>query len=159
MTRSRIFDWLAGPRSTRWLGWATLALVAGTLMIVGRFGPTLLTNSENARRTDDLAACRAEARAEIDAADIRVAEASLALLGANTSVSTALALGLVALQQNDDAAVAAQVSDIQQSSIDALKAKADSDAAIDDLRAAASNYGESVVLSREDPDGFLQACR
>lgn len=139
-----VTDWLSGPAATRAIGIATLVVAMAMMVLAGLTIPGLVANTEANRRTDDLAACRAEARAGIDEADIELATAT-------ARVQALVAVGL-------SAAVGEDVESLQQVIGQIQAATATVNEAIDELTLAADRYADAVTLSREDPDRFLYLC-
>lgn len=139
-----IEEWLSGPAATKLIGIATLVVAVSMMVLAALTVPGLVADTAANRRTDDLGACRDEARSGIDDADVDLATAT-------ARVQALVAVGL-------SAAVAEDVESLQQV-IGQIQAATDQvDDAIDDLTEAADRYAAAVTLSREDPDRFLALC-
>lgn len=101
-------------------------------------------NSDEVRRGNDLAACRSEARADID-------DASTALEVANSKLVGLLPAGIAAAMSNPDS--------LDELLVEATAARDELDEALADLQDANARYRAAVELSTDNPDLFLEQCQ
>lgn len=122
---------------------AVLALGLGGLLIA----PAVYSarnNSDEVRRSNELAACRSELRADID-------DATTSLEVANSQLLGLLPEGIAAAM-NDPALLDELLAQAQAASTA-------QDDAVAALLAANARYRDAAELSAEDPERFLQECQ
>lgn len=100
-------------------------------------------SADEVRRSNELAACRSELRADIDDASTRLDAANAQLLGL-------LPAGIAAAMNNTD-----QLAPLLEQAQTATEAQS---IAIDELMAANSRYRSAAELSADDPEAFLAQC-
>lgn len=122
---------------------AVLLLGLGGLFVAPAVYSTR-NSADEVRRSNELAACRSELRADID-------DASTALEVANSQLLGLLPQGIDAAMT--DPAGLAPLLDQAAATRDAQTA------ALDDLLAANARYRDAAELSAADPDAFLAECR
>lgn len=143
--RTRVERFLASPAATTMVGWLTLGCVLLVVTLAFFTVPGIISNTEASRRTDELNACRAEYRSDIDLARIGVERASDARLDAlGQMLSAAVQLDATTLGQ-----VRAQLA--------AAETAVDDELAV--LQQAADAYQVANTLSRVDPEAFLNQCQ
>lgn len=119
----------------------TLALIAMVTMLV--VSVKTLNNTDAASRSDQLNACRAEYRADIDAATATRADAN--------DVLSVLNADILAAAVNRDPSVVPLIAKAKRASLTV-------EAAAQTARVANDAYAAAVTMSRTDPDGFLKTC-
>jgi hypothetical protein len=121
---------------------AVLALGLGGLLIA----PAVYSarnNSDEVRRSNELAACRSELRADID-------DATTSLEVANSQLLGLLPEGIAAAM-NDPTLLDELLGQAQA-------ATAAQDDAVNELLAANARYRDAAELSADNPDEFLRQC-
>lgn len=122
---------------------ALLMLVGGVIAV-----PKILSSASTTKavaRGNELTACRATARAEVD-------DAAARLQSARALLDTLTNQGLEAAARQDRAALRALVAELAPAR-EAVVAQAGQ------LDATTSHYKTVVALSRDDPTKFLNLCR
>lgn len=155
----RIARFLASDHSLRVAGYATALLVLAMVVLAGLTIPSILSNTQASRRTDDLASCRASFRAAIDDANLVVLEANWGVTIALGASQTALSDAVVASIRQDPttlALIAAELEVAEERKAAAYAALGD---AFGDLSDANQSYTDAIQLSREDPRRFLANCK
>lgn len=121
---------------------AVLLLGLGGLFVAPAVYSTR-NSADEVRRSNELAACRSELRADIDDASTRLDAANAQLLG--------LLPAGIAAAMNDTGQLAGLLDQAQA----ATEAQS---IAIDELMAANSRYRAAAELSADDPEAFLAQC-
>lgn len=136
--------WLGSDMATKIMLGITLLLVATTMLLAGLTIPDIVSNTESGRRTDDIAGCRAEYRADVD-------DATVILFDAYGDVQSGLSEAVIASIRQDPTTLALVAAELAA----AEKAKAQS---VDALFVANDTYRAAVELSQTDPQAFLDEC-
>lgn len=128
---------------------AYITLVVVLLMGVGGLLVTpavysARNNTDEVKRGNQLAACRSEARADID-------DASTALEVANSKLVGLLPAGIAAAMSSPDS--------LDELLAEATAARDDLDQALAELQEANARYRTAVELSTDNPDLFLEQCQ
>lgn len=138
----------AQTRRARVTAYVTLAIVLlvgiGLAVFVGPAVYSTRNNTDQVRVGNELAACRSEARADVD-------DASARLEVANSRLVSLLPEGIEAAM-NDPAR-------LERVLADARAAGADAEDALVSLQAATDRYRAAVVASRDAPERFLADCQ
>ena len=137
--------WLGTDMATKVMLGITLLLVLTTMILAGLTIPDIASNTESGRRTDDLAACRAQYLAPVN-------EATVLVFDTYGQVQDALGDAVVASIRQDPTALALIAADIEQ----AVRTRQE---AIALLYEASAIYDDATHLSSENPDEFLANCR
>lgn len=138
----------AQTRRARVTAYVTLVLVLsmgiGLAVFVGPAVYSTRNNTDQVRLGNELAACRSQARADVD-------DAAARLEVANTKLVALLPEGIEAAM-NDPARLSALLERAQSASLDTEEALAG-------LQVATDRYRAAVVASRDTPEQFLADCQ